>query len=168
MDFSTFTKTTVRCWARTHDGQTFWIDEDSTILDEIFDLEEHNGYLPECGIHRHYLSDVKLHKEDNYLLIPKPILKNTWTWTSLPYTTRQRQVWKPPPTLVGAVVMDVFEIDQGVQFYQGLIEVVPLSTFGGREKWWYTLGTTKERWLKLGCSVEKGSLYSGDVRTQMA
>ena len=64
--------------------------------------------------------------------------------------------------------MDVFEIDQGVQFYQGLIEVVPLSTFGGREKWWYTLGTTKERWLKLGCSVEKGSLYSGDVRTQMA
>ena len=45
---------------------------------------------------------------------------------------------------------------------------VPLSTFGGREKWWYTLGTTKERWVKLGCSVEKGSLYSGDVRTQMA
>ena len=43
---------------------------------------------------------------------------------------------------------------------------VPLSTFGGREKWWYTLGTTKERWVKLGCSVEKGSLYSDDVRKQ--
>ena len=121
-DFSTFPKNTVRYWARTHDGQTFWIDEDSTILDEILDLEEHNGCLPECGIHRHNLSDIQLHKEDNYLLIPKPILKNTWTWTSLPYTTRQRQVWKPPPTLVGAVVMDAFEIDQGVQFYQGIIE----------------------------------------------
>ena len=53
---------------------------------------------------------------------PNPILQNTWIWSSLPYSTRQRQQWKPPVKLNGQVVMEAFEIDQGVQYYQGLVQ----------------------------------------------
>ena len=121
-DFSQFPAKAVRYWVRGHDQQTCWIDEDATILDEILDLEETNGCLPECGIDKRNRHAVEQHKQDAYLLTPNPVLQDTWTWTSMPYSTRQRQTWQPPTKLSGSVVMDAFEVDQGVQYYQGIVQ----------------------------------------------
>eukprot|EP00963_Diacronema_lutheri_P008487 scaffold753_cov390-Pavlova_lutheri.AAC.19 len=121
-DYRYFPHKPVRYWVQKDSAETpyVWVDESSDLLDEFLSLEENNACIPERGISDENKEAVKIHKQQIYLQYPSPILVNTWTSARLPVQTRTRPAFKPPQTLLNAVVQQLFHISETNQaYYQG-------------------------------------------------